>query len=153
MQRYQQGICALLISATSVLSTPVFSQGSTSDQSIAVQKANTREISKGVLLKLEQLQKAATEGDEAAQIELGLLYANGFDIPKDHEKAIQWLLAAGEQYKKSDAGCSEHPAVVTLMVMVDKKVLSPKLHTKVTAWLNALGDKRPKLDFTPHYSK
>ena len=42
-------------------------------------------------------QKAAEQGDSAAQASLGLRYLNGRGLPKDEAKAIYWLQIAGMQ--------------------------------------------------------
>jgi TPR repeat protein len=46
---------------------------------------------------VESLRKPAEQGDLEAQFNLGLLYANGIDVPKDLAQAAEWYRRAAEQ--------------------------------------------------------
>ena len=46
---------------------------------------------------IEQLRKAATQGDTSAQINLGDMYAKGEGVSKDLQEAMKWYLMAAEQ--------------------------------------------------------
>lgn len=49
------------------------------------------------LASLEQLRLAAEKGDADAQIEMGVLYEFGFNLPKNNVTALAWYLRAAEQ--------------------------------------------------------
>lgn len=49
------------------------------------------------LASLEQLRLTAEKGDADAQLELGILYEFGFNMPKNHVNALAWYLRAVEQ--------------------------------------------------------
>jgi TPR repeat protein len=46
---------------------------------------------------IEGLRKPAEHGDLEAQFNLGILYANGIDVPKDLAQAAEWYRRAAEQ--------------------------------------------------------
>ena len=46
---------------------------------------------------IERLQKTAEQGDASAQVELGLMYANGEGVPEDDREAVKWFRAGAEQ--------------------------------------------------------
>ena len=46
---------------------------------------------------IEQIRKAAEQGDAKAQTNLGVMYAEGKGIPKDAQKAMKWFRKAAEQ--------------------------------------------------------
>lgn len=46
---------------------------------------------------IEEIRKAAEEGDASAQYELGSKYDWGRGVPKDHEEAVKWYRLAAEQ--------------------------------------------------------
>jgi TPR repeat protein len=46
---------------------------------------------------LEDLRKAAVEGDANAQFKLGARYATGEDVPQDYVEAVRWFQPAAEQ--------------------------------------------------------
>ncbi len=46
---------------------------------------------------LQWLQKAAEEGNAAAQMDLGWVYADGRDVPRDDAEAAKWFRKAAEQ--------------------------------------------------------
>lgn len=49
------------------------------------------------LASLEQLRLTAEKGDADAQIEMGVLYEFGFNLPKNNVTALAWYLRAAEQ--------------------------------------------------------
>jgi TPR repeat protein len=46
---------------------------------------------------LETLRQLANEGNAKAQIDLGLMYANGHGVPQDHAEAVKWYRKAADQ--------------------------------------------------------
>ena len=46
---------------------------------------------------IEQLRKAAEQGDASAQYNLGLSYATGEGVPQDYQEAVKWFRLAAEQ--------------------------------------------------------
>ena len=46
---------------------------------------------------IEQLRKAAEQGDARAQTNLGLMYAIGQGVPQNHQEAASWYRKAAEQ--------------------------------------------------------
>jgi len=46
---------------------------------------------------LEQLRQAATEGNAEAQLEVGILYEFGYNMPKNDVTALAWYLRAADQ--------------------------------------------------------
>ncbi|HYA38965.1 MAG TPA: hypothetical protein VEI74_11930 [Candidatus Methylomirabilis sp.] len=46
---------------------------------------------------LDQLRQAATEGNAEAQLEIGILYEFGYNMPKNNVTALAWYLRAAEQ--------------------------------------------------------
>ncbi len=46
---------------------------------------------------LRRLREAAEQGDADAQYSLGLIYANGQGVPRDHAEAAKWYRKAAEQ--------------------------------------------------------
>lgn len=46
---------------------------------------------------LESLRAAAERGDAAAQLEMGILYEYGFNLPDNRPAALAWYLLAAEQ--------------------------------------------------------
>ena len=49
------------------------------------------------LASLEQLRLTAEKGDADAQLEMGILYEFGFNLPKNSVNALAWYLRAAEQ--------------------------------------------------------
>lgn len=49
------------------------------------------------LASLEKMRQAAAQGSADAQLELGILYEFGFNMPKNHVTALAWYLRAAEQ--------------------------------------------------------
>jgi TPR repeat protein len=49
------------------------------------------------LTSLEQMRQAAAQGSADAQLEMGILYEFGFNMPKNHVTALAWYLRAVEQ--------------------------------------------------------
>lgn len=49
------------------------------------------------LASLEQMRQAAAQGSADAQLEMGILYEFGFNMPKNHVTALAWYLRAVEQ--------------------------------------------------------
>ena len=49
------------------------------------------------LVSLEQMRQAAEQGNADAQIEMGILYEFGFNMPKNNVTALAWYLRAVEQ--------------------------------------------------------
>jgi TPR repeat protein len=49
------------------------------------------------LASLEQMRQAAEQGNADAQIEMGILYEFGFNMPKNSVTALAWYLRAVEQ--------------------------------------------------------
>ena len=50
---------------------------------------------------IEQLRKAAEQGDAGAQANLGFMYDRGWGVPEDDREAVKWFRKAAEQ---GDAG-------------------------------------------------
>ncbi len=46
---------------------------------------------------LEQMRVAAEHGNADAQLEMGILYEFGYNMPKNHVTALAWYLRAAEQ--------------------------------------------------------
>ena len=46
---------------------------------------------------IESVRQAAEQGDATAQFHLGLMYANGDEIPEDDREAVKWFSEAAEQ--------------------------------------------------------
>jgi len=46
---------------------------------------------------LNQLRQAATEGNAEAQLEIGILYEFGYNMPKNDVTALAWYLRAADQ--------------------------------------------------------
>jgi len=46
---------------------------------------------------LDQLRQAASEGNAEAQLEIGILYEFGYNMPKNNVTALAWYLRAAEQ--------------------------------------------------------
>ena len=46
---------------------------------------------------LDQLRQAATEGNAEAQLEIGILYEFGYNMPKNDVTALAWYLHAADQ--------------------------------------------------------
>ena len=46
---------------------------------------------------IEQLRKAAEQGDADAQFNLGLMYDIGKGVPQDYQEAVKWYRMAAEQ--------------------------------------------------------
>ena len=46
---------------------------------------------------LDQLRQAATEGNSEAQLEIGILYEFGYNMPKNDVTALAWYLRAADQ--------------------------------------------------------
>ena len=46
---------------------------------------------------LEQMRVAAEHGNADAQLEIGILYEFGYNMPKNHVTALAWYLRAAEQ--------------------------------------------------------
>src|ERR1019366_8653341 len=46
---------------------------------------------------LQQLRTLATEGDAAAQYNLGLIYENGTGVPQDYAESVRWYRKSAEQ--------------------------------------------------------
>ena len=46
---------------------------------------------------VEQIQKSAAQGDASAQCQLGIMYSDGRDVPRDAVKAAEWYQKAGAQ--------------------------------------------------------
>ncbi len=46
---------------------------------------------------LDQLRQAATEGNAEAQLEVGILYEFGYNMPKNDITALAWYLRAADQ--------------------------------------------------------
>ena len=46
---------------------------------------------------IQELQKAAEQGDAVAQFNLGVLYYKGEGVPQDYKEAFKWHLKAAEQ--------------------------------------------------------
>ncbi len=46
---------------------------------------------------LDQLRQAATEGNAEAQLEIGILYEFGYNMPKNDVTALAWYLRAADQ--------------------------------------------------------
>jgi len=46
---------------------------------------------------LDQLRQAASEGNAEAQLEIGILYEFGYNMPKNDVTALAWYLRAAEQ--------------------------------------------------------
>ena len=44
-----------------------------------------------------ELHSAAAKGDASAQFQLGVMYANGVDVPEDDTEAVRWYRLAAEQ--------------------------------------------------------
>lgn len=51
----------------------------------------------GVTTHLAEVQRLATNGDAAAQLQLGRMYTDGDGVPRDLAKAIEWTQKAAEQ--------------------------------------------------------
>jgi len=49
------------------------------------------------LTSLEQMRQAAAQGSADAQLEMGILYEFGFNMPKNNVTALAWYLRAVEQ--------------------------------------------------------
>jgi len=49
------------------------------------------------LASLEQMRQAAAQGSADAQLEMGILYEFGFNMPKNNVTALAWYLRAVEQ--------------------------------------------------------
>lgn len=49
------------------------------------------------LSSLEQMRVAAEKGSADAQLEMGILYEFGYNMPKNHVTALAWYLRAAEQ--------------------------------------------------------
>jgi TPR repeat protein len=49
------------------------------------------------LTSLEQLRATAARGDAAAQLEMGILYEYGFDLPNNRAYALAWYSLAAER--------------------------------------------------------
>ena len=52
---------------------------------------------KGLDKVFEEYQKAAEQGNAAAQCKLGVCYDNGTGVEKDEQKAVEWYQKAAEQ--------------------------------------------------------
>ena len=46
---------------------------------------------------IDELRARAEAGDAEAQVNLGLMYANGEDVPQDDPKAVRWFRLAADQ--------------------------------------------------------
>lgn len=46
---------------------------------------------------LDQLRQAATEGNAESQLEIGILYEFGYNMPKNDVTALAWYLRAADQ--------------------------------------------------------
>jgi len=49
------------------------------------------------LASLEHMRQVAEQGDAEAQLEMGILYEFGFNMPKNNVTALAWYLRAAEQ--------------------------------------------------------
>lgn len=49
------------------------------------------------LASLEQQRKAAEQGNTEAQVDMGILYEFGFNMPKNDVNALAWYMRAAEQ--------------------------------------------------------
>ena len=45
----------------------------------------------------DAVKKVAEQGDVYAQFKLGVMFANGYDVPEDDAEAVRWYLKAAEQ--------------------------------------------------------
>jgi phage gp29-like protein len=68
--------------------------------------------------KLPALLRKAEAGDSEAQFELGYIYANGRNVPKDEKLAVEWYRKAADQ--------GHIPAQVNLGVMYDSGLGTPE---------------------------
>ena len=59
---------------------------------------------------VEWLNKAANQGDAAAQYSLGVIYAEGKGIPQDNTKAFEWTQKSANQsracYRSTQSWCN-----------------------------------------------
>ena len=75
---------------------------------------------------IDQLRKAAEQGDSCAQSILGLMYDKGEGVPEDDRKAVKWFRLAAEQ---------EHAeAQFNLGLMYDKGVGVPENDLEAVKW-------------------
>jgi Sel1 repeat len=145
MLTYKKRIPPLLFCALTVLSFPLFCaeiQPQATHSSPSKIAPVQKKLSQEKIDKLNRLQEAVKQGDKTAQLELGLVYVNGYDLPQDFDKAAHWLIEAAEQG-------DYHAASSFLMLLVREPTLSPTTKRKIEVWLKAQGDRLPQLDFTP----
>ena len=77
---------------------------------------------------IEQLRKAAEQGDAGAQANLGFMYDRGWGVPEDDQEAVRWFRKAAEQ----GAAMAQH----NLGVMYSKGEGVLENYVKAYAWLN-----------------
>jgi Sel1 repeat len=143
MLTYKKRIPSLLFCALTALSFPLFCAETPSVHSSPQKPAPVqKKLSQEEIDKLNRLQEAAKQGDKTAQLELGLVYVNGDDLPQDFDKAAHWLIESAEQG-------DYHAASSFLMLLVREPALSPATKRKIEVWLKAQGDRLTPLDFTP----
>lgn len=141
MLKYKKRIWALLICTLTVLSSPLFSAEKEPVQSTTPRAAPIpKKASPEDLEKLKCLQQKADQGDQIAQLELGIVYVNGDDLQQDFSKAAHWFLKSAEQ--------GEYHAITSLRLLVREPDLALPTKRKIEAWLKAQGDKLPQLDFS-----
>ena len=86
---------------------------------------------------IEELRRAAEQGNASAQFNLGLMYDNGEGVPEDDREAVKWYRKAAEQGNLF--------AQYNLGVMYAKGEGVPEDYVKAYAWVNlaaARGDEK-----------
>ena len=78
---------------------------------------------------LERTKKLANDGDETAQFNLGVMYANGKGVPKDYKEAEKWYIMSAKNGNSN--------ALFNLGVMYNNEK-APKDNLYIAyAWLSA----------------
>src|SRR3990172_8939848 len=82
------------------------------------------------LASLEQTRQAAEQGNADAQLEMGILYEFGFNMPKNNVTALAWYLRAAEQ---GDALAVKRRDLLKSRMTPDEIAATQKLSSELVA--------------------
>ena len=85
---------------------------------------------------LTELRPLAEQGDPAAQLNLGLMYANGSGVPQDYAEAVKWYRLTAEQ--------GHVEAQFTLGVLYGRGLGVPQNYVEAAKWFRRAAEQRHK---------
>ena len=87
-----RGAAVAALSTALLASSPAGAQ--TSDEKLDDARARIEEL---LLETRENIRARAEQGDASAQVNLGVMYADGEGVPQDYSEAVRWYRLAAEQ--------------------------------------------------------